>query len=314
MDEIEEQKILDNARKRQRKRQTSNGTFEDHSDTDTEIGSGFEAPGRDATDIQGPGNETGSLNSRVQKEQSQPGTNTKRSRGTNRRSRQSDSRPNDTLSESEDPVLNGFSRLEATEELPPRPVSSFVADDIEKVLAKNPKISDKLLAKKLGCSVEEAHKRREEFYTKPSTHIKPESTIPQDSFLKQMKTLSKEEAEQIFEPFLEALESDFYAIDQWLWARQTAKGIEHHQDPVWSDFDEEQSQKLGKVLIKWGQKNPIVATGVRATVEAGDYVAVASMLAPRFKRTVEIYKETKLERKSRYSAFKRPEKTEPVNV
>lgn len=305
MDDLEEKKILENANRRIQK--TDQRTEQDSRNSNSEVGSGTQTIGRDLAALSGPVEQVGTLNQRVQENQSQSGASKKRSRSATRRPGESDSGPDDALSGPEttaDPRVGGFARLEAEGDLPPRPAASF--DSIDTILSNTPDISDFKLGKALGCTKTEAKKRRAEWLAKsPLPEPVPEKASP--SFIREMKTLSKTEAEAIFEPLLEAIEADFQAIDQWLWARQEAKGIDHHQEPVWSDFDEEESKKLGKLLVKWGQKNAVVATGVRGIVELGDYVAVGSMFAPRFRRTVQIYKATKKERKSRYANFTRRE-------
>ena len=304
MDELDEEKILNNANRRIRK--TALRDEQDHTDPDTAPGSGSETSGRDTDNGTRSLDETRGFDWGIQKVEPLIRESTRRGRKPIGRSGENHGSPDDSLSESEttEPRIGGFHRLEADEKLPPRPAASF--DSIDHILLRDPKISDYKLAKALGCSKSEAKKRRAEWLSKGSLpEPEPEKT---PSFIKSMKTLSKQEAEAIYEPLLEAIESDFQAIDMWLWARQEAKGIDHHGKPVWSDFDEEEAAKLGKLLCKWGQKNAVVATGVRGLVEAGDYVAVASMFVPRIKKTVEIYRETKTERKSRYANFARRER------
>lgn len=163
--------------------------------------------------------------------------------------------------------------------------------DIGSVLAEKPNISLRELGKRLGISHETARQLKAEW---EQAHPK-EPTF----FKTGGNTLSKEEAENLYEPFIQSLEDIFQATDEWLWTRQKNANRDTQQAPVWSDFDEQEAARLAKVAFRWGQKNKLVASSVRVVTEAGDYIAVGTMFAPRFVKTVEIYRETRKPRAGR---------------
>lgn len=165
-------------------------------------------------------------------------------------------------------------------------------------MAADPHISARALGKKLGVSHEKANQLKREWQESHPPAVASTSG-KEEVYRGKSKTLSKTEVEELYEPFIEALESDFEAIDKWLWMRQKAVGIDTGETPIWSDFDEQEAAALTRIMFRWGQKNEIVAMGVRGIVDSGDYIKVGTMMAPRFKRTVEIYRETKKPRESR---------------
>lgn len=129
-------------------------------------------------------------------------------------------------------------------------------------------------------------------------------TIPQEkkSFIPTIRkgnVLSAKEVAELSEPFISALESDFNALDMYLWSRQKVVGQDTHEQPVWSDLDTEELQALTRVMMKWGQHNETAATVVRGVIDASDYVAVGTVFVPRIKRTVEIMRETRKPRAKR---------------
>lgn len=184
-------------------------------------------------------------------------------------------------------------RLEAAEQplRPDRPEAKFDRPDLATILAGDPTISARKLGDKLGISHEKARQLKREY----------EEAHPKErpAFFKQGKTLSKEECEELYQPFIDSLEDIFDGIDRWLWTRQKNAGKDDGEAPIWSNFSEKEYQRLTKLALKHGQKNELVAEGVRMTTEAGDYVAVAGMIAPRFIESVEIYRQTKKPRLSR---------------
>jgi hypothetical protein len=206
-------------------------------------------------------------------------------------------RPKRDRSSSSEDTNGSVGRLESVGGVPLRidqPDATFQDSkpDIGQILSQEPKISHRKLGEKLGVSHETARKLRAEW---------EEAHPKEPSFFKTGggDTLSKEEAENLYEPFIQSLEDIFDATDKYLWQRQKVAGKETYNAPVWSDFDEQEAARLTKLLFKWGQKNQLVASGIRVATEAGDYIAVGTMFAPRFVKTVEIYRETRKPRASR---------------
>ena len=164
------------------------------------------------------------------------------------------------------------------------------------ILLENPKISARELGKKLGIGHDTANRIKQEW---AAARPKEEGQPAAEKFFGKGQTLSKAEVEEYSDAFPAALEDHFQAIDEWLWKRQLAAGIDTDGAPVWTNFDEKEMSRLTKLAMRWGQKNRVVAAAVRGTTESADYVAVGSMFLPRFQETVRIYRETKQERPKR---------------
>lgn len=160
------------------------------------------------------------------------------------------------------------------------------------ILSGNPKISIRKLAAQLGVSNDTAHRIKKEFEETHPVDVKPKEGLKIPT-LPKGNTLSKSEVAEYQESFTSSLESDFQTLDQYLWHRQLAVGIDTAQQPIWSNLDTEEIEKLTKIMLKWGQRNEAAAAVVRATVESSDYIAVASIFVPRIKSTVDTYKKTR---------------------
>jgi hypothetical protein len=111
--------------------------------------------------------------------------------------------------------------------------------------------------------------------------------------------LSPKEVAELTEPFSHALESDFQALDTYLWSRQKSVGQDTHEQPVWTDVDTEELEALTRIMLRWGQHNETAATVVRGVIDASDYVEVGTVFVPRLKRTVDIMRETRKPRAKR---------------
>src|SRR5512146_392544 len=162
------------------------------------------------------------------------------------------------------------------------------------ILTLNPSISSRALGKELGISHDTANKIKKEW---EETRYKPtglgtteKERVP---FFGKGNTLNKAEIEEYSESLPSALEDIFQATDDWIWKRQIAAGKDSDEQPVWTNLDDKEMTRLTKVLLKWGQKSKVGAGAVRGVVESSDYIAVGSMLAPRFMQTVDIYRETR---------------------
>jgi len=109
---------------------------------------------------------------------------------------------------------------------------------------------------------------------------------PKASFFKQ-GVLSKEEAEELYEPLVAALGDMFGYADKGLW------GLCPQLDerPIWSNTTPREDQALAKMLLKRGQKSPAAALIVRETVNSADYVLVGMMIGPRAIETLQALRE-----------------------
>lgn len=164
---------------------------------------------------------------------------------------------------------------------------------LDRILSENPKISSRALGKELGISHETANQVKKEWLEnhKPIKASKEGFKIPSLD-LGKGSTLTKSEVSEYQESLTAAFESDFQTLDQYLWHRQMSKGIDTNEQPIWSDLDDEETEKLTKLMLRWGQRNAAVATVTRGVVESSDYIAVASIFVPRIKQTVDIMKQT----------------------
>lgn len=294
MDVLELDKRAEELRKTKRNGRTdktSQRTDADSADSGTEARPGFKTARRDLGIKPGPDFQTTDSD---RGDTGSPESTRKKPRGIRRTSGRSSDTGSGFTADTDRSLSVG--RLEPDGELPLRvdqPEATFEnKPDISAILAEKPNISMRELGKRLGVSHETARKLRAEY---EESHPKESRPV----FPKTGNTLTKEECVELYEPFLQSLEDDFGAIDQWLWTRQKNIGKESYQEPIWSNFDEQESQRLAKLLFKWGQKNQFVAAGVRVVVESGDYVAVGSMFIDRFMKTVEIYRETRKPRQGR---------------
>lgn len=187
---------------------------------------------------------------------------------------------------------------------PDSPQATFTKDDsllgkypsAASILALNPQISSRTLGKELGISHDTANKIKKEW---EETHSKPVAPPEKVPFFGKGNTLNKAEIEEYSESLPSALEDIFQATDDWLWKRQIAAGKDSDEQPVWTNLDDKEMSRLTKVFLKWGQKSGMGAGAVRGIVESSDYIAVGSMLAPRFMQTVDIYRETRRPRQRR---------------
>lgn len=99
--------------------------------------------------------------------------------------------------------------------------------------------------------------------------------------------LSKEEAEELYEPLIAALGDVFGYADKGLWALCP----QLDERPIWSNTTEREDKALAKLLLQRGQKSPGAALLVRETVNSADYVLVGMMFGPRAIETVKAIRE-----------------------
>ena len=124
------------------------------------------------------------------------------------------------------------------------------------------------------------------------------------------KTLTEREAKELKEPLIAAIEDEFKLIDRLIWS-YTGDPI---QQPIWSDLSDKEIDSLTGILLKLGQKSPVVATVARTAVDGSDYVVTGMVLAPRFQQTVDVVRKARKQKAeeakndpnySRQSAFDR---------
>lgn len=125
-------------------------------------------------------------------------------------------------------------------------------------------------------------------------------------FLSSGKVLSKTEAKELQEPLVAALTDELGMIDKLLWSYTN----DPLQQPIWSDISEKEMESLTNILLKLGQKSPAVATVTRTAVDGSDYVIAATLIGPRFNKTVEVIRDTRRKNKqhadqNRQSRFER---------
>lgn len=173
---------------------------------------------------------------------------------------------------------------------------------LRSIFEQNSDITIEQLARELKVSNGTAHKvKKQWFENRPETAKPRAKEISENigSFFKGGSILSKREAEERAESFVSALENDFQALDQYLWYRQKTVGIETNNQPIWSDLDSEEIEKISGIMLRWGQRNAAAAAAVRGVSESGDYIAVASIFVPRVRNTVDIVRKTRKPRPKR---------------
>ena len=154
-------------------------------------------------------------------------------------------------------------------------------------ITENPTASLRTIGEKLGFSKDKAKKLRDSWQAiNPSQPKQQKSPPPQ---------LSKKELDEKKEILKSSLESDFQYIDEYLWSREEKAGKSTDRMPVWSDMDDEELDRVCTVLTRWSQKNKAVAVTVNAINDSADYIAVGMAFGPRFKRTVDKVRETRVE-------------------
>ncbi len=120
-------------------------------------------------------------------------------------------------------------------------------------------------------------------------------------FFKEGTRLSTQEATLLEEPFILGMETYFQYFDEYI--RYATHDTQ--QTIIWSDLDKEDCTALAQVLLKWGQHNELVASGVRAAVNTGDYITVLTLLVPRTIKTVDQFKKAPKIKKPSYFERKR---------
>lgn len=106
-------------------------------------------------------------------------------------------------------------------------------------------------------------------------------------------TFSKQEAKELQEPLIAALNDELSLVDKALW-NLTGDAL---QQPIWSDISDKEMESLTNILLRLGQKSPAVATATRAAIDGSDYISAGVIIAPRFAKTTQIIRQARTQRK-----------------
>jgi hypothetical protein len=168
--------------------------------------------------------------------------------------------------------------LETYEPIPPR---SFEADIEREAAIEERKAEGTTSARKRGRPTKQGT-------SQPILQIKAVGTaLKEKSEARKFftgKTFSKSEAEELKEPLVAALQDEFLILDKALWGLSG----DELQQPIWSDLSNKELDTITNIILRAGQRSPLVATATRTAVDGSDYIAAGVILAPRFKSTVDV--------------------------
>lgn len=99
------------------------------------------------------------------------------------------------------------------------------------------------------------------------------------------KRLDAKEVDELREPLQAALTDEFDQLDKLLWLYEGADSI---QQPIWSDINDHEMEKLVNALLNMGTRSATVATVARASVDLSDYIIAGTLLAPRLQSTAKL--------------------------
>lgn len=102
--------------------------------------------------------------------------------------------------------------------------------------------------------------------------------------------LTAKEIDELREPLQQALSDEFGMIDQLLWKYE---GEESLQQPIWSDINDPEMEKLVNAILNMGTRSATVATIARASVDMSDYIIAGTLLAPRLQATASLVGEVR---------------------
>ncbi len=98
-------------------------------------------------------------------------------------------------------------------------------------------------------------------------------------FLTGKGVLTKKEADELYEPLVAVIQDDGTYLDEAIKLKNP------NSDVIWGDITDQEAQILAELLLKAGQKSPIVATTIRISIEIKSYAAAIAILAPRIQMT-----------------------------
>lgn len=172
--------------------------------------------------------------------------------------------------------------LEALEAIPPRTFNSETASDV-----KEPETSRVTSGRKRGRPPKSRVSSPQPLEV--IEEQKPSIIERGANFLKAGNVLSEREAKALKDPLVAALQDELSMIDKLIWS-YTEDPL---QQPIWSDLTEKDLDGLTNLLLKMGQRVPVVASAARVAVDGSDYVTTAMLLAPRFQSTVSVVREAR---------------------
>lgn len=171
--------------------------------------------------------------------------------------------------------------LETIEPIPPR---TFEIDSEREAKVEVGQAEGTTQARKRGRPIKQGD-------SKPILQIKqigPIEREPRKFFTG--KVLSKTEAEEIKESFIRSLSDELGIVDKALWR---IAGDDDLQQPIWSDMTEKELDTIANIVLRLGQKSPVVATMARTSIDADDYITAGLIVGPRFNSTVSLIRETR---------------------
>lgn len=121
-------------------------------------------------------------------------------------------------------------------------------------------------------------------------------------------TFSKQEAKELQEPLIAALNDEFLLADKALWKLVN----DPLEQPVWSDISEKEMESLTNIVLRLGQRNPLVASVARTAIDGSDYITAGVVLAPRFVQTAKIIKTARIQRKLQNENLPRQSRVERI--
>lgn len=110
------------------------------------------------------------------------------------------------------------------------------------------------------------------------------------------KRLSEAEVKDLREPLTEALLDEFALVDKALW-QITGDSIEQ---PIWSDFTEQEMDQFVRVFLRAGQRSVLVATAARGATDLQDYIVAGAIVLPRLQKTAVAVREARVRRKNAF--------------
>lgn len=154
-------------------------------------------------------------------------------------------------------------RIEADDDVPIRTASNVLAEDYVP--------SAKKRGRKPRSSI-------------PVVNIEPEPVKKRNYFRIKTLPFTYEEALLKTEPLRAALGDIFTYTDEYLWWAAE----DELRQPIWSDVDEEEMQKLVSTLIGQAQQSGAGAAVVNNIILASNYIAIGGITIPRLARTLKL--------------------------
>lgn len=107
--------------------------------------------------------------------------------------------------------------------------------------------------------------------------------------------LTEKEIDELREPLQTALSDEFEQLDKLLWLYEGDQSIEQ---PIWSDINDSEMEKLVNAILNMGSRSATVATIARASVDLSDYIIAGTLLAPRLQSTAKLVGDVRKRKKA----------------